>query len=120
VGPSNRSLIWFEGLLLGVIGGGMLVWLAFLAAPVLIAVGVWVSIGSGRRTKLAAILVGFGGGIALMTLVAASGCPAALGGVSPSCSGPDLRWLLVVAAGLAAAGAGLEIGRSLGSRRTGR
>lgn len=90
--------MWIEGFLLGALIGSFTVWLGLAATPIVVAILLFTAFTPAGRQRSGGTLVGLAVGSALITLYAASDCPALLGGDGSVCSGPDLRFILVFVA----------------------
>lgn len=104
---------WIEGFLLGALAGALSVWLGLAAIPLIVAILFWTALTVSGRQRSGGTLIGLAAGSTLITLSAASGCPALLGGDPSACSGPDLRFILVLAATAAIAGVFLSLRRPI-------
>src|SRR5262249_40583025 len=99
--------------LIGLVVGAAAGWLGLAATPIVLALTAWSLATHDGRRRVHGALAGFGAGLAALVFNAGVACPAVLGSPTPSCSGPDLRPALVLAACSVLAGVGLTIRRRL-------
>ncbi len=100
--PNDR--VWAQGFFLGLVPGFVSVWLGLVGISLLLALAAALSLSAWGRKRAAGALVGLGVGMAAILGYGASRCPAYLGIPADSCSAPDLRPVLMAAAGIAVIG----------------
>jgi hypothetical protein len=107
-----RAASWFLGVALGMIAGGAVPLAGLLALLLIVPVVVWAAREKARPLGLGGVLIGLGAGCAGLIALANARCAASnisTPNYFAECVPPDLSVFFVVAAVLAAIGAGVSL-----------